>query len=263
MTYLEFHLVFIVPLLLLELIILRYRRQKFWRPLLVILGLAVVAFFYTTPWDNYLVQNGVWWYGKDRVLGVIGYVPIEEYAFFILQTFLTGLFLYLVRRPFVHSQRSWPSARKIGLLLLTCVTIAGFIALLFDKSFYFGLIFAWATPIVMLQWAVGGPALLRRWPWVGSAIFIPTVYLGLADSYAIKQGIWSISPEYTFGIYLGNLPIEEALFFLMTNVMVVFGLELVWCLSEEAVTTGQSRWRRLQESATAKNSTAGGVVGNP
>ena len=34
--------------------------------------LAIVALVYTTPWDNYLVKNGVWWYPSNRVLAVIG-----------------------------------------------------------------------------------------------------------------------------------------------------------------------------------------------
>jgi lycopene cyclase domain-containing protein len=46
--------------------------------------LATVAFVWTTPWDNYLVKSGVWGYGNnDRVLYVIGFVPVEEYCFFI------------------------------------------------------------------------------------------------------------------------------------------------------------------------------------
>jgi lycopene beta-cyclase len=42
------------------------------------------------------VWRGVWGYGADRVIGTIGYVPVEEYLFFILQPLLTGLWLYLV-----------------------------------------------------------------------------------------------------------------------------------------------------------------------
>jgi lycopene beta-cyclase len=53
---------------------------------------AVIAFVYTTPWDNYLVYREVWGYPPGRVLGTIGYVPVEEYAFFVIQTLATGLF---------------------------------------------------------------------------------------------------------------------------------------------------------------------------
>jgi len=49
---------------------------------------------YTTPWDNYLIWRDVWHYGTDRVVGTIGYVPVEEYLFFLLQPILTGFWLY-------------------------------------------------------------------------------------------------------------------------------------------------------------------------
>ena len=71
-----------------------------WSPYAVIAAICVVALVYTTPWDNYLVATRVWWYHPELVTGfVIGWVPIEEYTFFILQPILTGLWLvFLARR---------------------------------------------------------------------------------------------------------------------------------------------------------------------
>ena len=89
MTYLQFHFVFIIPLLLL-LLGLNLRDVKRGLPFTgegwhgrkvalwaigIHLGLALV---YTTPWDNYLVYKQVWGYPPGRVLATIGYVPIEE-----------------------------------------------------------------------------------------------------------------------------------------------------------------------------------------
>jgi lycopene cyclase domain-containing protein len=52
----------------------------------------VIALVYTTPWDNYLVATQVWYYDPARVWNIIlGWVPLEEYLFFVLQTILTGL----------------------------------------------------------------------------------------------------------------------------------------------------------------------------
>ena len=48
--------------------------------------LVTVAFLYTIPWDNMLVYKAGWSYIPDRVLYTIGYVPIEEYAFFVIET---------------------------------------------------------------------------------------------------------------------------------------------------------------------------------
>ena len=53
--------------------------------------LAALALLYTTPWDNYLVYKGIWTYPSDRVAISIGYVPLEEYSFFVLQTMITVL----------------------------------------------------------------------------------------------------------------------------------------------------------------------------
>ena len=41
----------------------------------------ILALLYTTPWDNYLVATGVWFYNPGLVSGIVlGYVPIEEYC---------------------------------------------------------------------------------------------------------------------------------------------------------------------------------------
>lgn len=43
--------------------------------------LPVIAFVWTTPWDNELVRQKAWWYPHSCVLARVGYVPIEEYFF--------------------------------------------------------------------------------------------------------------------------------------------------------------------------------------
>src|SRR5512139_3489673 len=59
----------------------------------------LLAVIYTTPWDNYLVATGVWYYNPELVTGlVIGYVPIEEYTFFVLETILSGLWSWFLAR---------------------------------------------------------------------------------------------------------------------------------------------------------------------
>ncbi len=96
MSYLSFHLIFLVPPILLMVAFHRRPRRMDddMRVDLAIPIVCLIAFTYTTPWDNYLVAQEVWWYGANRVVGTIGYVPVEEYMFFVLQPILTGLFLY-------------------------------------------------------------------------------------------------------------------------------------------------------------------------
>jgi lycopene beta-cyclase len=104
---------------------------------------------------------------------------------------------------------------------------AGVLALTTDRGTYLGLILVWAVAgASRLQWAFGGDLLLRRWRLVAPAVALPTVYLWVADRLAIGWSIWWISPELTIGWRPFGLPVEEALFFLVTNVLVGFGLVL-------------------------------------
>lgn len=228
MSYLAFHLVFIIPPILLlgltQPVPLANVGGR--RALYAIPTICVIAFTYTTPWDNYLVAREVWWYGPDRVLATIGYVPVEEYLFFVLQPILTGLFLYqyLARR---NPRRMKTSARagRIGAAVFILLSTIGGVLLLsgWDSGLYMGLILTWACPVIAGMWMYAGELLwaLRRSLVVG--VMVPTVYLWIADATAIHLGIWEISRVYSFGPRPLGLPIEEATFFLVTNILCVQG----------------------------------------
>jgi cobalamin synthase len=48
-----------------------------WKPYLAILVHILLALVYTTPWDNYLVASGIWWYDPQLVTGItLGWVPL-------------------------------------------------------------------------------------------------------------------------------------------------------------------------------------------
>jgi putative membrane protein len=95
-TYFQFLAVFLVPPVFVLLLALR----RLERGALAALTLtATVAVLYTAPWDNLIGLNGVWSWRPDRVTGLtFGMVPVEEYCFFVLQTFVAGLFAYWVLR---------------------------------------------------------------------------------------------------------------------------------------------------------------------
>ena len=99
---------------------------------------------------------------------------------------------------------------------------------------YLNLILAWALPPIMLQVAYGGDILWRHRKMVAAGLLPASVYLGWADSQAIKSGIWSISPRKTIGVdVIPHLPFEEFLFFLMTNIMLTFGVTLAQAQESE------------------------------
>ncbi len=239
MTYLTFHLLFIAPPIALLALLLRRERGANpgdGRPFLHLGAVILLAVVYTTPWDNYLVWRGVWWYGEDRVLATIGYVPVEEYLFFILQPVLTGLWFFLVARRLgpdrgnaglePAERRRMGVARVAGAGLYFVLAAAGALLLTSRSGTYLGLILAWAAPVLGLQWAYAGHQIAARWRLFLTAVVPPTLYLWIADATAIHLGIWRISPEFTLGLAAGPLPIEEATFFLITNLLIVQGLML-------------------------------------
>jgi lycopene cyclase domain-containing protein len=85
----------------------------------------------------------------------------------------------------------------------------------------------WAVPVIAGQWALGHRALRRHWRVLLIGVAVPTLYFSAADALAIRVGIWTLNPELTLGLRVGGLPLEEAVFFFVTNVMVVQGLILL------------------------------------
>ena len=88
-------------------------------------------------------------------------------------------------------------------------------------------------PVLILQWALGGQYLIKNSKIFLLTFIIPTIYLWCADAIAIYLEVWQISTVYTTGINLGVLPIEEACFFLVTNLMVAQGLVLFIVMEKE------------------------------
>ena len=196
-------------------------------------ALSIIAFVYTTPWDNYLVYRGVWYYGAERVIGTIAYVPLEEYLFFLLQPILTGAWLLAVLRgsksePHVQSGTLHLGSRPLQLAFWAGVLVAG-VALLYASQThpeytYLGLILAWASPVLIgMAWLSADTFSVHRRAWIWG-VSIPTLYLWIADRYAIGAGIWDISDRYSLDWDPLGLPVEEAVFFLVTNILVVQGL---------------------------------------
>jgi lycopene cyclase domain-containing protein len=243
MTYFGFLALFLlIPLAVLVVLTWRNHRRGLTLPnelqnypaWIVLIMHVIVAVIYTTPWDNYLVATAVWWYDLELVIGVtIGWVPIEEYSFFILQTFLAGLWLLYLARRMKFDTKSIAHAHQIRLvstsvLGLIWLVSAGLLVSGWSPGTYLALILVWALPPIMLQTFFGADILWRHRWLVLVALFPPLIYLSIADALAITAGTWTISPAQSLNIYLaGYLPLEEFIFFLITNTFVVFGVILV------------------------------------
>jgi lycopene cyclase domain-containing protein len=222
---------------------------------IVIQGLLAVL--YTTPWDNYLVATGVWHYRQGAVTGVLlGYVPLEEYAFFVLEAILVGVWWNFVGRRVVTHEPFRPSIR---LRVWACASMVALwlasVAILLSQwgpGTYLVLILAWALPSVLIQIAFGADILWHHRRLIAAVIVPLGIYLSLADAMAIAAGIWTIDPSQSTGIFLGRLPVEEAVFFLVTVILLAFGLTL--SLAEESRSRfGAALARTRQHSMPPEN----------
>ena len=244
-TYLQFHLVFTLPLLFgLWYLAPSYDRVRRRRAAAGLVILVTIAFAYTTPWGSYMIQRGVWWYGDGAVALRALHIPLGEYMFFAIQSLIVGFYLHW--RGFDPSFESGDLARGpaiAGLLVGSGMGAGGLVVITLGDSFlYLGGLVAWVGPVVALQWVVGGGYLLRNpRPWIEASL-IPAAYLWITDRIAIGMGTWVISDQYTVGVAPLGLPIEEALFFLSAGVMTVTGLVLwEWVLDWNDKTGGIER----------------------
>ncbi|MBZ0295240.1 MAG: lycopene cyclase domain-containing protein [Anaerolineae bacterium] len=221
-------------------------------PAWLVIGLhMLVAFVYTTPWDNYLVATGVWNYDPALVTGIVfGWVPIEEYTFFLVQPIMTSLLLLTLLRYLPVNDTATPvnqvRLRLIPLTLLGLLWIVAAVILLagWRPGTYLGLELVWALPPIMFQIFFGADILWKQRRHVFGTIAVATLYLSLADTVAIRAGTWAIDPAQSLPVLLGNiLPIEEFVFFLITNVLIVFGVTLVLAAeSHQRVPAAVGRW---------------------
>jgi lycopene beta-cyclase len=237
MTYLQFHLLFILPpLLMLALASRGHVRRLGPRALPALGGVLLLALAYTTPWDGELIRRGVWGYGPERVIGTIGVIPVEEYLFFLLQPLLAGLWFYrLVPEGLEDAPPATPGVRWGGTAVYAALALIGVLLLQRREGTYLGMILAWAAPVLAAQWALSAGRIAAAPRAFVLGIAAPTLYLWMADAVAIRLGIWRISDAHTLGPKLGWLPIEEAAFFLATTLLCVQGLMLFLFPAKKAV----------------------------
>jgi len=85
----------------------------------------------------------------------------------------------------------------------------------------------WALPVIALQWLVAGRELWRWRRLLAATITLATLYLAACDSFALGHGIWCVDPSRTVGVSVGPLPLEELIFYFVTNIMAAQGFVLL------------------------------------
>ena len=94
-----------------------------------------------------------------------------------------------------------------------------------ESGTYMSLISVWACPVLLLLWTLSYQLIITL-PHINVLIpiAIPTLYLWLVDTIALRRGTWSISTGTKLNVELWpGLEIEEAVFFFATNTLIVFG----------------------------------------
>ncbi|KAK6526735.1 hypothetical protein TWF281_009937 [Arthrobotrys megalospora] len=219
--------------------------------------LLIIAVTSTVPWDSYLLRNEVWTYPEHAVIGTTFWkIPVEELFFFVVQTYITSLICIIVGKSIIPAaylptlpitppspsiEEAKPRKRKhliqndykrllrIGLFgaifTASLVVIGVRLAHNGGRGTYMGLILVWACPVILLLWCLSHQYILSiPAKNVLVPIILPTVYLWFVDTLALKNGTWVINPEKSSGVKLWEyLDIEEALFFLVTNILITFG----------------------------------------
>ncbi|KAG9576841.1 Lycopene beta-cyclase, partial [Aureobasidium melanogenum] len=213
-----------------------------YRPLLTrldvykILFLVTIALVSTTPWDSYLIRTRIWSYPEDAVIGPKLFdIPLEEIFFFIIQTYNTSLLYLLFSKPTFHpiylrrqeKNDRWKYFKLAGQLVLGLL-LKKAVNLVKDEGAgtYMGLILVWAVPFLLLLWSLAYQFILGL-PITNTLvpIALPTLYLWIVDTLALRRGTWVIESGTKLGTHLWpGLEIEEAVFFLLTNTLIVFGL---------------------------------------
>ena len=75
-----------------------------------------------------------------------------------------------------------------------------------------------------------------------------------ADFLAIGSGTWAISPGQSLNFLIGGvLPLEEVVFFLLTNTLITFGVVLV--ISEEGQAHVRELWGKLKSNRVESSGT--------
>jgi lycopene cyclase domain-containing protein len=233
LTYLEFlAAVLAAPAVALGAVVLR-RRDPPHRAAAGIAVLVCVAVSYTAPWDSYLIGRGVWRYGEGVVVARFGGVPLGEWLFFAGQTVLTGLWYYAIAPRIDPGLPTPGTARRVGGVAWSVLAVVGAgLAVASGETYYLGMTLAWAAPVAAFLWSVGGPVLWAHRRLVAVTVAVPSAYLWIVDRFAIDRGLWTISADHSTGLSPLGLPIEEAVFFVLTNVLVVQGLVLFdWTLA--------------------------------
>jgi lycopene cyclase domain-containing protein len=229
MTYFRFHLLFNLPPLVL---LLALNLTTAWTSgEAAAFGWVLLAvMIFTTPWDNFAAKWGIWGFPREKYSLRIGYLPVEEYLFFVLQS----VNVMLTVRALFHFFPNWETGLEtgidlwtliyLGLSLLPWVLIVWQLRMQRKKRgprLNYALHLVWFLPVVYAQWIVASPLFLGHAGLLALVMAIFGIYYSLADLVAVRGGTWFFDEKQITGFKLADvLPWEEVAFFFLTSLLV-------------------------------------------
>ena len=229
MTYLRFHLIFNLPVLVLLAALNVPVPVTAGEGMAVGLVLLAVMVF-TTPWDNLAAKRGIWGFPREKYSLRIGYLPVEEYGFFVLQSVNVILAVRALFRFFPDWQTGQET--EIGKWTLICLGASAIPWMIVAIQFRllrrkagpcvnYALHLAWFLPVIYIQWILAPPLFLGHAGLLALVTAAFGVYYTLADLAAVRAGTWFFDETQITGVKLARvLPWEEIAFFFLTSLLV-------------------------------------------
>jgi putative membrane protein len=192
----------------------------------MVLILIVVTF--TSPWDNAAVKWRTWEFPEDRIWFRIAFLPIEEYAFFVLQTLIVGLLTVVVLAHLGGQSHVGSITIREAVAAIVFVSTWFLLGAVYRRArlmsrrlTYSWHLLYWFLPVVVVQWIIASEVLLPNAFVILLSAGIVGTYLVVADIVAVRHGIWFFDEEQITGIKVFSvLPWEEAAFFYITSLLV-------------------------------------------
>jgi 15-cis-phytoene synthase/lycopene beta-cyclase len=164
-------------------------------------------------------------------------IPFEEIFFFFIQTYITSTLYALVTKPVVHAVhlRATATAKSrlvqcIGGFTLTTIILSSYQVVtqqVTSKATYLALIFLWSAPFLLLLWTLSYSHIIAL-PYYATLlpIILPTLYLWLVDTLALRRGTWVINTGTKLELQLWQgLEIEFVFRFSMPPVIMLISLK--------------------------------------
>lgn len=194
--------------------------------------ITITHFAYLKLWDAFIITDDTWTFLPERVHSIIGQSTTEKYMFLLIQIVLTSLWALICVRwtipclCFNYNKKSYQLIQWIPILLLSIVMAVGFTMVdPGQDTFYLGCLLCWASPAVMYLWYGSGNYFVNKIISSSIATVIPTLYLcWVNQKVSVVNDLHTSAPTSLNVFVAEDLTLEEALYFFITNVIIVLAV---------------------------------------